>query len=62
MIKSLLKLSLLLIFIGFLSISPKTRNIFGISLKYASQFLLWTVNNENKDKWIIDLKIWNLRR
>ena len=38
--------------LGFISISPKTRNLIGTSFNYLSKFVLSTVNNKNKDKWI----------
>ena len=58
MIKSLFKLIFLLIVIIFISISPKSRYLVGKSLKYISQILLWTVNEQNQDKWIIDKPNW----
>ena len=58
MIKSVFKLILLIFLIGFLSISPKTRYVVGISLKQISSFLLWTVKYEDREKWIIDKPSW----
>ena len=58
MIKGVLKLFLLILLFGFISISPKTRNILGISLKQISSFLLWTVKYEDREKWIIDKPSW----
>ena len=58
MIKFVFKLILLIFLFGFISISPKTRYIFGISLKQISSFLLWTVKYEDRDKWIIDKPSW----
>jgi len=58
MIKGVFKLILLIFFIGFLSISPKTRYMVGISLKQISSFLLWTVKYEDREKWIIDKPSW----
>ena len=58
MIKSIFKLILLILFFGFLSISPKTRYIFGISLKQVSSIPLLTVNYEEREKWIIDKPSW----
>tara|TARA_B100000609_G_C17097046_1_gene372487 strand:- start:284 stop:490 length:207 start_codon:yes stop_codon:yes gene_type:complete len=58
MIRSILKIALIITLIGFLSISPKSRNLLGISMKYFSQFLLWTTNEENQDKWIMDAPNW----
>ena len=58
MIKSILKLILLILLFGFISISPKTRYLVGITLKEISSFLLWTVNYEDREKWIIDKPIW----
>ncbi len=58
MIKSFFKVILLIIVMGFLSISPKSRYLIGNSLKYLSQILLWTVNIEDNDKWIKDRPNW----
>ena len=58
MIKGMFKLILLILLFGFISISPKTRNILGISLKQISSFLLWTVKYEDREKWIIDKLSW----
>ena len=58
MIKGVFKLILLIFLIGFLSISPKTRYMVGISLKQISSFLLWTVKYEDREKWIIDKPSW----
>ena len=58
MIKGIFRLILLILLIGFISISPKSRYLFGISLKQISSFLLWTVKYEDKEKWIIDQPSW----
>ena len=58
MIKIVFKLILLMFLFGFISISPKTRYIFGISLKQISSFFLWTVKYEDREKWIIDKPSW----
>ena len=58
MIKGVFKLILLIFLIGFLSISPKTRYMVGISLKQISSSLLWTVKYEDREKWIIDKPSW----
>ena len=58
MIKGVFKLILLIFLLGFLSISPKTRYMVGISLKQISSFLLWTVKYEDREKWIIDKPSW----
>ena len=58
MIKGMFKLILLIILFGFISISPKTRYLVGITLKEISSFLLWTVKNEDREKWIIDKPNW----
>ena len=50
--KSFLKLIPIILLLGFISISPKTRNLIGTSFDYLSKFVLSTVNNKNKDKWI----------
>ena len=57
MIKGMFKLILLILLFGFISISPKTRYLIGITLKEISSFLLWTVKYEDKEKWIIDKPI-----
>ena len=58
MIKGIFKLILLILLFGFISISPKTRYLVGITLKEISSFLLWTVKYEDREKWIIDKPIW----
>ena len=58
MIKAMFKLILLILLFGFISISPKKRYLAGMSLKKISSFLLWTVNYENREKWIIDQPSW----
>ena len=58
MIKGMFKLILLISLFGFISISPKTRYLVGITLKQKSSFLLWTVKYEDREKWIIDKPIW----
>jgi len=58
MIKVMLKLILLILLFGFISISPKTRYLVGISLKQISSFLLWTVKYVDREKWIIDKLGW----
>jgi len=58
MIKGIFKLIFFILLFGFISISPKTRYLFGISLKQISSFLLWTVKYEEREKWIIDKPSW----
>ena len=58
MIKVMLKLILLILLFGFISISPKTIYLVGITLKEISSFLLWTVKYEDREKWIIDKPSW----
>ena len=58
MIKGIFNYILLVLLIGFISISPKTRYMVGISLKQISSFLLWTVKYEDREKWIIDKPNW----
>ena len=58
MIKFVFKLILLILLFGFIFISPKTRYMFGISLKQISSFLLWTVKYEEREKWIIEKPSW----
>ena len=54
MIKGMFKLTLLILLFGFISISPKTRYLVGITLKDISSFLLSTLKYEDREKWIID--------
>ena len=56
--KSLLKLIPIILLLGFISISPKSRNLIGTSFDYLSKFVMSTVNNENKDKWLMDKPEW----
>ena len=58
MIKGMFKLILLILLFGFISISPKTRYLVGITLKEISSFLLWTVKYEDREKWIMDKQSW----
>ena len=58
MINGMFKLLLLILLFGFISISPRTRYIVGISLKQISSFLLWSVKYEDREKWIIDIPSW----
>ena len=58
MIKGMFKLILLISLFGFISISPKTRYLVGITLKEISSFILWTVKYEDREKWIIDNLSW----
>ena len=58
MIKGMFKLLLLILVFGFISMSPKTRYMVGISLEKISSFLLWTVKYEDREKWIIDKPSW----
>ena len=58
MIKGMFKLILLILLFGFISISPKTRYLVGVSLKQISSLLLWTVKYEDREKWIIDKPRW----
>ena len=56
--KSFLKLIPIILLLGFISISPKTRNLIGTSFDYLSKFVMSTVNNENKEKWLMDKPKW----
>ena len=58
MIKFVFKLILLILLFGFISISPKSRYILGISLKQISSFLLSTVKYEEREKWILEKPSW----
>ena len=54
MIKGIFRLILLILLLGFISISPKTRYLVGLALKEISTFLLWTFKFEDREKWIKD--------
>ena len=56
--KSFLKLIPIILLLGFIAISPKSRNLIGTSFDYLSKFVLSTVNNENKNKWLMDKPEW----
>ena len=56
--KSFLKLIPIILFLGFITVSPKTRNLIGTSLDYCSKFFISTVNNENKENWLMDKPAW----
>ena len=56
--KSFLKLIPIILLLGFIAISPKSRNLIGTSFEYLSKFVISTVNNENKDKWLMDKPEW----
>jgi len=58
MIKGIFKIISIILLLGFISISPKTRYIIGVSLNHISSFLLWTVKYEDRGKWIIDKPSW----
>ena len=58
MIKGIFKVILLILLFVFISISPKTRYMVGISLKQISSIILWTVKYEDREKWIIDKPSW----
>ena len=48
----------LILMVGFITFSPRTRFIVGVSLKQISSFLLWTVKYEDREKWIMDKPSW----
>ena len=58
MIKGMFRFLLLILVFGFISISPKTRYLVGMTLEEISSFLLWTVKYEDREKWIIDKPSW----
>ena len=58
MFKTIFRLILLILMVGFITISPRTRFIVGVSLKQITSFLLWTVKYEEREKWIIDKPSW----
>ncbi len=58
MFKTIFRLIVLIFIVGFITISPRSRFIAGVSLKQISTFLLWTVKYEDREKWIIDKPSW----
>jgi hypothetical protein len=58
MFKTIFRLIFLILMVGFITISPRTRFIVGVSLKQISSFLLWTVKYEDREKWIMDKPSW----
>ena len=58
MFKTIFRLILLILMVGFITISLRTRFIVGVSLKQISSFLLWTVKYEDREKWIMDKPSW----
>ena len=58
MFKTIFRLILLILMVGFITISPRTRFIVGVSLKQISSFLLWTAKYEDREKWIMDKPSW----
>ena len=58
MFKTIFRLILLILMVGCITISPRTRFIVGVSLKQISSFLLWTVKYEDREKWIMDKPSW----
>ena len=49
MIKTIFRLIVLIIMVGFITVSPKTKFIVGVSLKQISSFLLWTFKYEDRE-------------
>ena len=47
-------LFLLIVLIGFSSVSPKTRMILAESLESTAYFLYETVDTNNSDKWYVE--------
>ena len=58
MFKTIFRLILLILMVGFITISPRTRFIVGLSLKQISSFILWTVKYEDREEWIMDKPSW----
>ena len=56
--KRFLKFISIIVLLGLITISPKTRNLIGTTLDYFSKFFLNTINKDNKEKWLIDKPKW----
>ncbi len=48
----------IILLVGFILISPKTRFLIGTASDYLGKFLLSTLDSENKDKWLMDKPKW----
>ena len=58
MFKTIFRLIVLIFIVGFITISPRSRFIVGVSLKQISTFHFWTVKYEDSEKWIIENPNW----
>ena len=58
LMKRILKLIPIFLLLIFILISPKSRYFVGTAFGYWSKFVLSTVNNENKDKWLMRKPKW----
>ena len=56
--KSFLKIIPIILLVGFILISPKTRFLIGTASDYWGKFILSTVNSQNQDKWLMDKPKW----
>ena len=56
--KSILKPIPIILLVGFILISPKTRFLIGTGFDYFSKFVMSTVNIKDKDKWLMDKPEW----
>ena len=56
--KSFLKQISIILLVGFILISPKTRFLIGTASDYWGKFILSTINIKNKDKWLMDKPKW----
>ena len=54
--KSFLKLIPIILSVGFILISPKTRFLIGTASDYWGKFILSTVNDENNDFFFCSIK------
>jgi len=57
-VKSFLKPIPIILLVGFILISPKTRFLIGTASNYWGKFILSTINIKNKDKWLMDKPKW----
>ncbi len=57
MIKTISRLIILILIGGFITISPRTSFIVGVTIEQISSFLMWTVKYKDREKWVIDKSI-----
>ena len=57
MIKTISRLIILILIGGFITISPRTSFIVGVTIEQISSFFMWNVKYKHREKWVIDKSI-----